>query len=156
MPTCASCKQNHFGMFELKGGFCKKCAAAIEEDTQTRKKRSADLSSRADLAKMVLTTETSSDLVVTERLGIVSAECAFGMNVFKDLFAGVRDVVGGRSDAIQKTLRDSRDVVLQELRVEAYELGADAVIAVSFEYVELSAAGNMVLLVATGTAVKLG
>ena len=71
------------------------------------------------------------------------------------MFAGVRDIVGGRSEAIQQTLRDSRDVLLRELKVEAYEMGADAVVAVAFNYVELSTAGSMVLMTASGTAVSL-
>ena len=86
---------------------------------------------------------------------MVTAECAFGMNIFKDLFAGVRNVVGGRSEAVQKTLRDSRRVALHELKREAYEVGANAVVGVDLDYVELVAAGNMVLLVASGTAVRI-
>jgi uncharacterized protein YbjQ (UPF0145 family) len=75
------------------------------------------------------------------------------MNIFKDLFAGVRNVVGGRSEAVQKTMRDSRRTALYELKREAYEVGANAVVGVDLDYVELSAAGNMVMLVASGTAV---
>ena len=86
---------------------------------------------------------------------MVTAECAFGMNIFKDLFAGVRNVVGGRSEAVQKTLRDTRRTALYELKKEAYEVGANAVVGVDLDYVELSAAGNMVLLVASGTAVRI-
>jgi uncharacterized protein YbjQ (UPF0145 family) len=75
------------------------------------------------------------------------------MNMFKDLFAGVRNVVGGRSEAVQKTMRDSRRTALYELKREAYEVGANAVVGVDLDYVELSAAGNMGMLVASGTAV---
>ena len=59
------------------------------------------------------------------------------MNIFKDLFAGVRDIVGGRSEAVQKTMRDSRKTVLYELKKEAYEVGANAVVGVDLDYVEL-------------------
>ena len=75
------------------------------------------------------------------------------MNVFKDLFAGVRNIVGGRSEAVQKTMRDSRRVALFELKKEAYEVGANAVVGVDLDYVELSNSGSMVMLVASGTAV---
>jgi uncharacterized protein YbjQ (UPF0145 family) len=110
----------------------------------------------AEVEAVTLTTEAYPEgLKIAERIEVVTAECAFGMNVFKDLFAGVRDIVGGRSEAVQKTLRDSRRVALYELKKEAFEVGADAVVGVDLDYVELVAAGNMVLPVASGTAVKL-
>lgn len=89
----------------------------------------------------------------TLRIEIVTAECAFGMNVFKDLFAGVRNIVGGRSEAVQKLMRDSRRVALLELKKEAYEVGANAVVGVDLDYVDLSTSGSMVMLIASGTAV---
>ena len=104
---------------------------------------------------ILLTTETAPNLNITKRIEIVTAECAFGMNIFKDLFAGVRDIVGGRSEAVQKTMRDSRKTVLYELKKEAYEVGANAVVGVDLDYVELSNAGSMVMLVASGTAVVI-
>jgi uncharacterized protein YbjQ (UPF0145 family) len=90
-----------------------------------------------------------------EKVVIVTAECAFGMNIFKDLFAGVRNIVGGRSEAVQKTMRDSRRTALYELKKEAYEVGANAVVGVDLDYVELSSSGSMVMLVASGTAVVI-
>jgi uncharacterized protein YbjQ (UPF0145 family) len=81
--------------------------------------------------------------------------CAFGMNIFKDLFAGVRNIVGGRSEAVQKTMRDSRRTALYELKKEAHAVGANAVVGVDLDYVELSSAGSMVMLVASGTAVVI-
>ena len=83
----------------------------------------------------------------------IAAECAFGMNIFKDLFAAVRDVVGGRSEAVQKTMRDSRQTALYELKKEAHRVGANAVVEIDLDYMEMSSAGSMVLLVASGTAV---
>ena len=108
-----------------------------------------------EIDAVVLTTETAPNLNITKRIEIVTAECAFGMNIFKDLFAGVRDIVGGRSEAVQKTMRDSRKTVLYELKKEAYEVGANAVVGVDLDYVELSNAGSMVMLVASGTAVVI-
>jgi uncharacterized protein YbjQ (UPF0145 family) len=106
---------------------------------------------------IMLTTETYPEgLKITKRIEVVTAECAFGMNIFKDLFAGVRNVVGGRSEAVQKTLRDTRRTALYELKKEAYEVGANAVVGVDLDYVELAATGStMVLLVASGTAVRI-
>lgn len=89
-------------------------------------------------------------------LDIVSAECAYGMNILKDLFTNVTDVVGGRSGSTQSVLRDARRTVMAELRNEAYSLGADAVVGVDLAYSEFSGGGkSMLFVVATGTAVKL-
>lgn len=109
--------------------------------------------SSREINEIILTTETAPNLNITKRIEIVTAECAFGMNVFKDLFAGVRNIVGGRSEAVQKTMRDSRRVALLELKKEAYEVGANAVVGVDLDYVEFSSGGSMVMLVASGTAV---
>ena len=103
----------------------------------------------------MLTTETVPNLNITKRIEIVTAECAFGMNIVKDLFAGIRDIVGGRSEAVQKSMRDSRKTALYELKKEAYAVGANAVVGVDLDYVELSSAGSMVMLVASGTAVVI-
>ena len=99
----------------------------------------------AEIDAVMLTTEAyPQGLTITRRIEVVTAECAFGMNMFKDLFAGVRDIVGGRSEAVQKTLRDSRRTALYELKKEAHAVGANAVVGVDLDYVELSAAGSMV------------
>ena len=115
----------------------------------------AELLRDAEIDAILLTTETAPNLNITKRIEIVTAECAFGMNIFKNLFAGVRDIVGGRSEAVQKTMRDSRKTALYELKKEAYEVGANAVVGVDLDYVELSKAGSMVMLVASGTAVRI-
>jgi len=92
---------------------------------------------------------------VEEELGIVTAECVFGMNIFRDMFAGIRDIVGGRSSASQKVLRDLRNTCLTELKQEAFDMGADGVLAVNLDYQEFSGGGKgMLFLVASGTAVK--
>ena len=80
---------------------------------------SNSLTRRACVDAILLTTETAPNLNITRRIEIVTAECAFGMHIFKDLFAGVRNVVGGRSEAVQKTMRDSRRTALHELKQEA-------------------------------------
>ena len=127
-----------------------------KEDLEVIKNQvAADKQKEAEISSIVVTTETAPNLKITKRIEIVTAECAFGMNIFKDLFAGVRDIVGGRSEAVQKTMRDSRKTVLYELKKEAYEVGANAVVGVDLDYVELSNAGSMVMLVASGTAVVI-
>ena len=94
---------------------------------------------------------------IRESLGIVSAECVLGINVFRDLLGGIRDIVGGRSGTHQKALREARESCLLELAEQATELGADAVVGVDLDYSEISGGGKgMVFLVASGTAVRLG
>jgi uncharacterized protein YbjQ (UPF0145 family) len=144
-------------------GKCVSCTKALQdnhgkskEDLEVIKTQvAADTQKEAEINSIVLTTETAPNLKITKRIEIVTAECAFGMNIFKDLFAGVRDIVGGRSEAVQKTMRDSRKAALYELKKEAYEVGANAVVGVDLDYVELSNAGSMVMLVASGTAVVI-
>jgi uncharacterized protein YbjQ (UPF0145 family) len=107
-------------------------------------------------AILVTTAHTLQGIEVTKYLGFVSTECAYGMNMFKDMFANVRNLVGGRSTAVEDTMRDSREAVLLELKREAYAKGANAVIAVDLDYTQLGAGGNMMVLVtASGTAVVI-
>lgn len=144
-------------------GLCRSCtehgrkvSAGVESKTV---KQATDDNRQCSLQidNILLTTETAPNLNITKRIEIVTAECAFGMNIFKeDLFAGVRNVVGGRSEAVQKTMRDSRRTALYELKKEAYEVGANAVVGVDLDYVELAGTGSsMVMLVASGTAVLI-
>ena len=154
MAKCAECGRE-IGLltsYGPGGSLCKKCNADRVKGVETPEMQ-AKRARKAAVEAIMLTTEAYPEgLRIGTRIEVVTAECAFGMNVFKDLFAGVRDIVGGRSEAVQKTLRDSRRVALYELKKEAYEVGADAVVGVDLDYVELVAAGNMVLLVASGTA----
>jgi len=107
--------------------------------------------------RVVLTTTANvPNKEIKEVVAIVSAEVAVGMNIFKDMFSAVRDVVGGRGGAVQNTLRDLRGQALEELRQEASRVGADAVVGVDLDYSEFSGGGRSKLfIVANGTAVKL-
>jgi len=98
------------------------------------------------------TTDSVAGFEVDETLGIVTAEWVGGVNLFRDLFAAVRDMVGGRSDALESALREGRDSCLNEIREEANALGAHAVVGVKFDY---SPFGKMLLLAASGTAVRV-
>lgn len=159
MAQCRSCSKK-LGMFEAGySGLCNQCYIE-EKGQQILRERGDELHAIAErdaaIQAIMLTTEAYPEgLKIVDRIEVVTAECAFGMNIFKDLFAGVRDIVGGRSEAVQKTLRDSRRTALYELKKEAYEVGANAVVGVDLDYVELSSTGSMVLLVASGTAVRI-
>ena len=134
----------------LNGGRCPSC-------------RTSDLSGafstpasvrQQTIEAIMLTTETAPNLNIIKRIEIVTAECAFGMNVFKDMFIAISNVVGGRSETVQKAMRESRKTALYELKREAHLVGANAVVGVDLDYVEMGSAGSsMVMLVASGTAV---
>ena len=89
-------------------------------------------------------------------IDIISAQCVDGINIIKDNIIAVSDVFGGRSGVLQNTLETARKTSLRELREQAFEVGADAVIGVDVSYNQFSGIGkSMVLVVSTGTAVKL-
>ena len=106
---------------------------------------------------LIVTTETTlSGYEIEERIEVITAECVFGMNIFRDMFAGIRDIFGGRSSASQKVLRDARRTSMTELRREALISGANAVVAVDLDYSEISGDGkSMLLVVASGTACRV-
>ena len=102
------------------------------------------------------TTPEIAGYIVDETLEIVTAECVFGIGVFNDFLTGMSDFCGGRSDATQDTLRRARRACLNELKIEAVKVGANAVIGVDLDYSEFSGQGkSMLFLVASGTAVRL-
>ena len=105
---------------------------------------------------LVSTTTAIEGRPVQDYLGVVTGEVIVGANIFKDLFAGIRDIVGGRSGSYESTLRDARKTALEELKEEARALGADAVIGVDLDYEVLGQGGTMLMVSASGTAVKLG
>lgn len=80
-----------------------------------------------------------------------------GTNIFKDFLAGIRDIVGGRSGAYEKSLREAREIALDELKAEALSLGANAIVGIDLDYENISAGGNssMLMVSASGTAVQL-
>lgn len=106
---------------------------------------------------VLLTTETAPvGLVIKRRISVITAECVFGMNLFRDFLSAVVDTTGGRSQSTQNVLRDLRLQVLRELKLEAAAVGANAVIAVSLSYNEISGKDkSMLFAVACGTAVEI-
>lgn len=109
------------------------------------------------LAQMIVSTAPHIEgYRVTETLDVISAECVFGVNALKELIAGLTDMIGGRSETVQNVLRDARVQCLRELRREAAQAGANAIISVNLAYNEITGAGkSMLFVVATGTAVKI-
>src|SRR5690348_13005040 len=93
---------------------------------------------------------------VRDYLGVVTGEVIVGANIFSDLFASVRDIVGGRSGAYEGALRNARKQAFAELADEANDLGANAVIGIDIDYEVLGKAGSMLMVTVSGTAVRLG
>jgi uncharacterized protein YbjQ (UPF0145 family) len=108
------------------------------------------------MTMLLTTTSTIEGRPVSQYLGVVTGEVIVGANIFKDLFAGIRDIVGGRSGAYENSLRDARQTALKELSEEARMLGADGVIGIDLDYEVLGKEGSMLMVTASGTAVKLG
>ena len=104
---------------------------------------------------LVTTTNTVEGKKVIKYLGLVSGEAILGANIFKDIFASIRDIVGGRSAAYEKELRQAKDIAVSEMVEQATVLGGNAVIAVDLDYETLGQGGSMLMVSASGTAVVL-
>jgi uncharacterized protein YbjQ (UPF0145 family) len=102
---------------------------------------------------LVTTTPNIEGKRITKYFGIVTGEAILGANVFKDVFAGIRDIVGGRSATYEKEMQRARDLALEEIQSKAQALGANAVIGVDLDYEVLGANNGMLMVSASGTAV---
>lgn len=104
---------------------------------------------------IVTTTPTIEGHPIRDYLGIVTGEVIVGANIFKDLFAGIRDIVGGRSGAYETALRDARHEAFAELEEAAAGRGANAVVGIDIDYEVVGANGSMLMVSVSGTAVKI-
>lgn len=103
---------------------------------------------------MIITTTPGIDgRRITRYLGVVAGEAILGANAFKDLFAGIRDLVGGRSATYERELQRARDIAMAELAEKAKDLGANAVVGVDLDYEVLGQSNGMLMVSASGTAV---
>ncbi len=104
---------------------------------------------------LVVTTPTVEGKKVVRYIGIVSGEAILGANIFRDFFAGIRDIVGGRSAAYEEELRKAKDIALAEMTQQAQMAGGNAVIGVDLDYETIGSNGSMLMVSASGTAVVL-
>ena len=106
---------------------------------------------------LVVTTHTVEGSAIRRHLGVVTGEAILGANIFRDLFAGIRDIVGGRSAAYEEELRKAREIAIGEMTQQASEMGANAVIGVDLDYesIQMGQGGGMLMVSASGTAVEL-
>ena len=104
---------------------------------------------------LITTTSTLQNREIADYHGIVTGEAILGANIFKDLFAGIRDIVGGRSGAYEEELMRAREIAMEEMQARAERLGANGVIGVDIDYETVGQNGSMLMVSATGTAVTV-
>lgn len=106
---------------------------------------------------MILTTTPSVEgKQITKYCGVVTGEAILGANIFRDLFANVRDIIGGRSAAYEKELKKAREIAFQELEQAARDLGANAVVGIDLDYEVVGQSGGMLMVTISGTAAVVG
>ncbi len=104
---------------------------------------------------LITTTHTIEGKKIIKYIGLVTGETIIGANIFKDLFAGIRDIIGGRSGSYERVLREAKNTAVNEMQQYAMAMGANAVIGVDLDYETVGKGGSMLMVVATGTAVVL-
>lgn len=102
---------------------------------------------------LLTTTNTIEGRQITQYYGIVSGETIIGANMFKDFFAGIRDIVGGRAGSYESVLREAKEIAMKEMSEQAKSMGANAVIGIDLDYETVGANGSMLMVTAAGTAV---
>ncbi len=104
---------------------------------------------------IVSTTPTIEGRPIQDYLGIVTGEVIVGANIMRDLFAGIRDIVGGRSGSYERILADARNQAIEELQAECASRGGNAVVGIDLDYEVIGANGSMLMVSASGTAVRI-
>ncbi len=103
---------------------------------------------------MIITTTNGIDgKTIREYKGVVAGEAVVGANIFRDIFAGIRDIVGGRSGSYEKVLRNAREAAIEEISEQAEEMGANAIVGVDIDYEVLGKENGMLMVSVSGTAV---
>ncbi len=102
---------------------------------------------------LVTTTALIDGRKITEYHGLVVGEAVMGANIFRDLFANIRDIVGGRSGSYEKELRNARNIAMEEIIEQAAEMGANAIVGIDLDYETVGQNGSMLMVTASGTAV---
>lgn len=166
MSVCRGCYANvEFAELDT-GGYCLKCQQ--ERSHMRRNANSAQplatssaapssrdpLRQKRDTKAIILTTETTLDIKIEARLGLVSSEIIAGMNIVKDMMTGVRDIVGGRSKTTQRAMAEIKDELFDDLQQQAYRKGANMVVGISLHFSDYGNKGTAILATCVGTAVR--
>jgi len=104
---------------------------------------------------LITTTQNVEGKKIVKYIGLVSGETIIGANFFKDIFAGIRDFIGGRSSSYEKVLREAKDTAIFEMQQYAASVGANAVVGVDLDYETVGNGGSMLMVTVTGTAVVI-
>lgn len=158
MGMCKSCGKV-FSVIDMVDGICKECLNP--EVVEVREAKQAKLDALQNnkfeiLNSILLTTETTLDLPIAKRIDLISSECVYGMNIIKDLFSFVRDIVGGRIVTIENALKEARAEIIADMKQQAYLMDGDAVIAVRIEHTYNNTnSGSILSVFATGTVMRL-
>jgi len=104
---------------------------------------------------LIVTTPSIEGKSIVKYLGLVSGEAILGANIFKDIFASIRDIVGGRSAAYENELRKAKEIAINEMAEQATAMGANAIVGVDLDYetIQIGSGGSMLMVSASGTAV---
>jgi uncharacterized protein YbjQ (UPF0145 family) len=107
---------------------------------------------------LLTTTSTLEGQRISRYAGLVSGEAILGANVFRDFFAGIRDIIGGRSGSYEKVLRKAKEAAIEDMVEAAKDLGANGVVGIDFDYetIQIKEGGDMLMVTVTGTAVVIG
>jgi len=104
---------------------------------------------------LLSTTPTIEGKPISDYKGVVVGEAILGANIFRDMFAGIRDIVGGRSGAYEKEMANARTIAFEEMQIRATELGANAIVGIDIDYEVIGKDGSMMMVSVSGTAVSL-
>ena len=138
MMKCKKCEK-FFNEADLVEGYCSSCAPDMLHTFNEK------------INSIIITTETSIDIPIEERIEVIFSEHVYGLNIVKDFFSSIRDVVGGRVKSIEQPIRNTNQIIIKEMKEKAYNLGGDAVIGLKIDY---STYTGMISIVAVGTVVK--
>jgi len=152
----AECKHCHksVNISDIKDGYCNECSDPLfrEESVRLKEEKALEIEK---MNSIFITTEVAINIDIDKRLDLISSECIYGINIVKDFFSGIRDIVGGNVKSLEKSLKDAKNEVMEDLKNQAYSLGGDAVIGVRIEHTYNNAGGGSIMSVfATGTVVK--
>ncbi len=145
---------------------CKKCAPEELRRSldEIHAEREEQLAEREEQLKknqqlfdsiIITTTSTIENSIITKYIGVVTAQVYIGVNIFRDIFSSVRDVVGGRSKSMENELTRAKNLLIREIKEEAVKINADAVVGLKIDFEDVSKSGNAFMLLGTGTAVVL-
>ncbi len=168
MGMCKKCEKV-FSVIDMTDGVCKYCLnpnileeEKTQSDTLEESKRAEQdkierfQENRYEILKSIIITSETSMNGIEHRIDFVSTQCVYGLNIIKDFFTGIRNIVGGRIKSIEEPLEEANIIVIEALKEKAYFAGGNAIIGVKIEHTYNNAgAANMVSIFGTGTIVKI-